>query len=331
MIISRTPLRISFFGGGTDLRSYYRGRSGRVISTGIQKYLYVMLREQVGFVEHRYRVNWSRIEFCRDIDEIEHPIVREAYRRHNVDFPIELSTFSDIPAGTGLGSSSTFAVGLLNALYALRGERVTKYQLATEAAELEIDVLGRVMGKQDHFAASYGKPNVYTFNPDESVDVEPILFRRDRLDALERRLLLFYTGQQRDAAEILAAQNEPTTEQVSVLGQMVDLIDPMSGVLEGSGDIGDIGPMLDKGWNLKRAVSDRISSPKVDDLYRCGMAAGATGGKLLGAGGGGFLMLFAEPKFQDAVIAALAPLQYLRPGFDESGSRITYYEPSRFS
>ncbi|SVD20980.1 uncharacterized protein METZ01_LOCUS373834, partial [marine metagenome] len=160
---------MSFFGGGTDLRSYYRHRPGRVVSTGIQRYLYVVVREQADFVDKRFRINWSRTEFCDEIDEIQNPIAREALRSHWSGRPIELTTFSDIPSGTGLGSSSSFSVGLVNALHALSGDRVTKYQLASEAAAIELDVLQRDMGKQDHFAAAYGSFSVYTFNPDETV------------------------------------------------------------------------------------------------------------------------------------------------------------------
>lgn len=331
MIISRTPLRVSFFGGGTDLRSYYSKQPGRVISTGIDKYLYVVLREQVGFVEHRYRINWSQVEFCREIDEIQHPIVREAFKIFEVETPMELTTFSDIPAGTGLGSSSAFAVGLLNALHALRRQRVTKHVLATEAAQIEIDVLGRVMGKQDHFAASYGRLNTYAFNQDETVEVEPVLCEASRLKMLEERLLFFYTGQQRNASEILTTQNSPTPATVELLARMQEYVQPMADILSGKGELSSVGPMLDESWMLKRSVATDISSPSVDDYYTRGMGAGATGGKILGAGGGGFLLLYVEPERQQSVIDELAPLQFLRSRFDTAGSRITYYEPSRFN
>ena len=321
---------MSFFGGGTDLRSYYSQRSGRVISTGIDKYLYIVLREQVGFVEHRFRINWSQVEFCNDLEEIQHPIVREAFRMFDVDSPIELTTFSDIPAGTGLGSSSSFAVGLVNALHALRRERVTKYTLASEAAHIEIDLLGRVMGKQDHFAATYGNFNIYTFNQDETVNVEPVYFEPSILRMLEERLLLFYTGQQRSASEILQAQDSATGDIPDLLAAMQEFVQPMAEVLSGKGDLASIGPMLHESWMLKRAVAEGITSKTIDNYYELAIAAGASGGKILGAGGGGFLLFFVEPQHQQAVTEALAPLQVIRPGFDTAGSRITYYEPSRF-
>ena len=329
MIISRTPLRMSFFGGGTDLRSYYSKRPGRVISTGIDKYLYVVLREQVGFVEHRYRINWSQVEFCREIDEIQHPIVREAFRMFEVESPMELTTFSDIPAGTGLGSSSTFAVGLINALHALRRQRVTRHALASEAAHIEIDILGRVMGKQDHFAASYGKLNTYAFNRDETVEVEPVFFESGQLEMLEQRLLLFYTGQQRNASVILETQDSATPNTLDLLARMQEFVQPMVDVLSGTGELSSIGPLLNESWMLKRSISTDVSNCLIDDYYERAIGAGATGGKILGAGGGGFLLFYVEPDCQQSVIDALAPLQFLRTRFATGGSRIMYYEPSR--
>ena len=185
MIITRTPFRISFAGGGTDLREFYSQEPGRVISTSIDKYIYVVIKRQLGIVEHKYRINWSHVEFKDKIEDIEHPIVKEALKFFKVDFPIEITTFSDIPGQTGLGSSSSFAVGLVNALHALRGEMVTKHTLASEAAHIEVDLLGRAMGKQDHFAAAYGNLNMFTFNPDESVTVEPVLYRPEIKKAIE--------------------------------------------------------------------------------------------------------------------------------------------------
>ncbi len=331
MIICRTPLRVSFFGGGTDLRSYYSEQPGRVISTGIDKYLYVVLREQVGFVEHRYRINWSQVEFCSEIDEIQHPIVREAFRMFEVESPMELTTFSDIPADTGLGSSSTFAVGLVNALYALRRQRVTKHTLASKAAQIEIDIIGRVMGKQDHFAASYGRLNTYVFNQDETVEVEPVFFESSRLEMLEERLLLFYTGQQRSASEILEAQDSATSDTIELLTRMQEFVQPMADILSGNGEMSSIGPMLNESWMLKRSIATGVSSALIDDNYERAIRAGATGGKILGAGGGGFLLLYVEPEHQQSVINELAPLQSLRARFSTGGSRITYYEPSRLS
>ena len=202
MIISRTPFRVSFVGGGTDLRSYYSQEPGKVLSVAINKYIYVVVKRQAGIVEKKYRINWSKVEFCDHIDEIEHPIVREALKLLEIDYPLEITTFSDIPAGTGLGSSSAFAVGLLHALFALKGEMVTKYDLASLAAQIEVDILQRPIGKQDHFASSYGNINVFNFMPDERVIVEPVFYSSDAWHDLQDRLTLFYTRVKRDAAEI---------------------------------------------------------------------------------------------------------------------------------
>ena len=329
MIICRTPLRLSFFGGGTDLRSYYRSKPGRVLSTGIQCYLYVVLRRQAEFVKHRYRINWSRTEFCDQIDEIQNPIAREVIRKFRISKPIELTTFSDIPAGTGLGSSSAFAVGLINALYAMNSQRVTKYSLATEAAAIELDVLERTMGKQDHFASSYGGFNIYTFNADETVTVDPVRYDTSVVDSLNAHLMLFYMGDQRDASEVLKAQEAVAADKEKTLTAMSALVEPMVEILSGRGALGDVGPMLHESWLLKRSITEKISNDHIDEAYRLAMDAGATGGKLAGAGAGGFLMLFVEPSRQDDVVRALSGRPFIKPGFDSSGSRITYYEPDR--
>ena len=300
-----------------------------MISTGIQRYLYVVVRHQAEFVEHRYRINWSRTEFCDEIDEIQNPIAREVFRKFGVEQPIELTTFSDIPAGTGLGSSSAFSVGLINALHALNGERVTKYALATEAAAIELDVLERSMGKQDHFAAAYGSFNVYTFNADETVTVEPVYYDPDVVESLNSRLMLFYMGDQRDASDLLEAQSTATAEKEGVLSAMCDMVDPMVEILSGRGDLSDVGSMLHESWLLKRSITDRISNDKIDMAYGRATEAGAAGGKLVGAGGGGFLMFFVEPSLQPDVATALAGMPFIKPRFDSAGSRITYYEPDR--
>ncbi len=300
-----------------------------MISTGIQRYLYVVVRHQAEFVEHRYRINWSRTEFCDEIDEIQNPIAREVFRKFGVEQPIELTTFSDIPAGTGLGSSSAFSVGLINALHALNGERVTKYALATEAAAIELDVLERSMGKQDHFAAAYGSFNVYTFNADETVTVEPVYYDPDVVESLNSSLMLFYMGDQRDASGVLKAQAAVADEKQGVLSAMCDMVDPMVEILSGRGDLSDVGPMLHESWMLKRSITEQVSNDEIDTAYGRAMEAGAAGGKLAGAGGGGFLMFFVEPSRQQEVATALTGMPFIKPRFDTAGSRITYYEPDR--
>ena len=231
MIISRTPFRISFAGGGTDLRSYYSEEPGQVLSTSIDKYIYVLVKRQVGIVEYKYRVNWSKVEFSNDIDGIEHPIVREALRLFKIDFPIEITTFSDIPGNSGLGSSSAFCVGLVHALHALEGKHATKNVLASTAGAIEVDILKRTMGKQDHFASAYGDLNIFTFNSDETIDVEPVFYSKEIKNKLEGNLMLFYTELTRDASDVLESQNKATGDKRAVLGKMRDLVMPLRDVL----------------------------------------------------------------------------------------------------
>ena len=334
MIITRTPFRISFAGGGTDLREFYSQESGRVISTSIDKYIYVVIKRQLGIVEHKYRINWSQVEFKDKIEDIEHPIVKEALKFFKVDFPIEITTFSDIPGQTGLGSSSSFAVGLVNALHALRGEMVTKHTLASEAAHIEVDVLGRAMGKQDHFAAAYGNLNVFTFNPDESVTVEPVLYRPEIKKAIESNLLLFYMKTKRDASNILKTQQKETQNKLNSLRELKDLVVPLRDIISNSSgnELNKFGEFLDKGWKIKRELTDKISSDEIDNYYQKAKDSGAIGGKLLGAGGGGFLLLYVETKHHQSVIDALSELFCLPIGFDDGGTRITYYDqPMEFT
>jgi D-glycero-alpha-D-manno-heptose-7-phosphate kinase len=331
MIISRTPFRISFVGGGTDLRSFYSEEPGQVLSMSIDKYIYVVVRRQIGIVEYKYRVNWSKVEFCNRIEDIEHPIVRESLKLFEIDFPIEITTFSDIPGSTGLGSSSAFTVGLVHALHALKGKHATKHILASEAGSIEVDILKRTMGKQDHFASAYGNLNIFTFNSDESITVEPVFYSGDVRDKLERNLMLFYTEIKRDASEVLESQNEATQNKRSILGKMRDLVLPLRDVLSGNQDLRRFGEILHEGWLLKKSITSNISNSKIDSYYEKALQAGAVGGKLLGAGGGGFLLLYVESENQVKVTTALKDLFCLDVKFDEGGTRITYYDQDRIN
>ncbi|MBL8825977.1 MAG: GHMP kinase [Planctomycetaceae bacterium] len=330
MIISRTPFRISFAGGGTDLRSFYSREPGQVISTAIDKFLYVMVRRQSGLVEYKYRVNYSVVEFRHTIDEIEHPIVREVLRMYDIDFPIEISTFADIPANTGLGSSSAFAVGLVHAICALQGIHITKGNLAATAGRVEVDILGRTMGKQDHYASAYGNINVFTFAANEEVTVEPVFYRPEVKVALENHLLLFFTGIRRDAAQVLRTQNEAPPATFETLRTMKAQVPLLRDILSTGRNLHEFGRVLHEGWLLKRTLSPEIAGTKIDSWYDKARAAGAIGGKLLGAGGGGFLLFFVEPQNQSAVRRALAELHEVKIGFDQPGSRITYYDQTPF-
>ncbi|MFA6217306.1 MAG: GHMP kinase [Candidatus Omnitrophota bacterium] len=328
MILSRTPFRISFAGGGTDLPEFYLKEEGQVISTGIDKYIYVAVKRQTAISEYKFRINWSKVEFKDKIEDIEHPIVREALKMMDLDIPLEVSTFADIPANTGLGSSSSFAVGLLHALFALKGKMVTKGVLAGMASRLEIDVLKRTIGKQDHYAAAYGSLNVFTFHTDGTVSVDPVFYRPEIKETIENHLMLFYTAIKRDAHDILSVQNTKTQEKRHVLVAMRDLVAPLREILSSGADIREFGRLLHKGWLLKKSITDEISSSEIDGYYNRALSAGALGGKLLGAGGGGFLLFFVEPKKQPAVAHALNNLYRLPFKFENAGTRITYYDQS---
>ena len=329
MIISRTPFRISFAGGGTDLRSFYSEEPGQVLSTSIDKYIYVVVKPQIGIVEYKYRINWSKVEFCNHIEGIEHPIVREALKLFEIDFPIEITTFTDIPGNTGLGSSSAFCVGLVHALYALKGKYATKHTLASEAGSIEVDILKRTMGKQDHFASAYGDLNVFTFNTDETISVEPVFYTNDVKNTLEQNMMLFYTELKRDASEVLETQHKATGDKRGVLSQMRDLVHPLREVLSGKQSMNIFGEILHQGWLLKKSITPEISNLNIYGYYERARVAGAIGGKLLGAGGGGFLLFYVEPEHQANVIDALGDLFCLDVKLDNAGTRITYYDQDR--
>ena len=283
MIISRTPFRISFAGGGTDLPEFYSKDYGQVISTGIDKYIYVAVKRQTAISEYKFRINWDKVEFKNRIEDIEHPMVREALKMMDMDIPLEISTFADIPASTGLGSSSSFAVGLLHSLFAIKGEMVTKGTLAGMAAQLEIDILGHNIGKQDQYAASYGSLNVLTFHKDGSVEVDPVFYNPETKQAIEKNLMLFYTSIKRDANKILSKQNKKTEEKRNVLTKMRDLVIPLSEILSSGDKLQEFGHILHRGWLLKKSITDEISSSEIDGYYNRALSAGAIGGKLLAA------------------------------------------------
>lgn len=247
----------------------------------------------------------------------------------DVDFPIEISTFADIPANTGLGSSSAFAVGLVHALHALKGQMVTKYVLASEAADIEVNRLKRVMGKQDHFASAYGSLNVFIFNADETVTVEPVFYQPQAREMLEQNLMLFYTRLKRDASEVLESQNRATPQRRDVLRKMKDQVPRLREILNNGSNLNGVGELLHEGWNMKKSLTNEISNSEVDAYYERARKAGAVGGKLLGAGGGGFLLLYVEPQKQANVIEALLELHHLTIKLDCGGTRITYYDQER--
>lgn len=324
MIVSCAPFRVSFAGGGSDIASYYRKRRGAVLSCAIAKYSFIVVHPF--FNASKYHLKYTQTELVDRVDEIRHPILREALRMQVIDPGIEIVSVADIPGGTGLGSSSAFSVALINALYAHRRIFAPKEALATEACDLEIGRLGEPIGKQDQYAAAYGGINLIEFERHGGVTVQPLLLPPATLADLEGNLMLFYTGMQRDAREVLSKQVtalESDDVVVSRMEKMVSLAYEMRELLL-RGDLDEFGLALHRGWEMKRSLSAEISTSMIDDLYEQARQAGALGGKLAGAGGGGFLLLYCPKDTQANVRKTLAALQYLEFRFDWGGARIAF-------
>lgn len=321
MIISQTPYRVSFAGGGTDLPAFYRHEYGAVLSVGISRHMYVTVSPRF---DETTRVAYTRTEIAETIDDIDHDIAREALRLTSLGRHLEITTIGDVPAGTGMGSSSSLTVGLLLALYGYRGDIISHKQLAEESCQIEIDILKKPIGRQDQYAAAYGGINYIRFNPDDSVDVEPVPCSADTVDTLEKHILLMYTAQQRNADDILERQSSGTKDRFPILREMRDLADEMRHTLTGKVDFNEFANLLHTGWELKRSLGFGISMKMVDDWYQAARQAGASGGKLLGAGGGGFLMLFAPPERHEAIREALGRPRELRFGIDRLPARIIF-------
>lgn len=323
MIISKTPFRVSFFGGGTDLKDYYKSNYGAVVSTTIDKYIYITVNKRF---EDSIRVSYSKTEIVDNVNEIQHPIVRNALKLVGIDGGIEITSIADIPAKTGLGSSSTFTVGLLNALYAYKGVYASAEKLASEACKIEIEMLGEPIGKQDQYAAAYGGLNYIQFNSDDSVFVEPLICSKETKDYLNSNLMLFYTGMTRSTGEILKDQKKNTNSKYEVLTQMRDMTKSFKSVISAGKDLNSIGKLLDNAWDLKKQMSNKISSGIIDEHYEKALINGALGGKILGAGGGGFLLLYCESHNQEKLKNVLSELNYVPIKFEGQGSKIIFVE-----
>lgn len=321
MIISQTPYRVSFAGGGTDLPAFYRQEPGAVLSMAVRKYMYVTVGKRF---DKSIRVAYTRTDFADSVDEVQHTLVREALRVTGLENHLEITTIGDVPAGTGMGSSSTLTVGLLNAMYAHTGRIVSPERLADEACRIEIDVLGKPIGKQDQYAAAYGGLNYIRFLPDGTVHVEPSPCRWETIAELERRALVVYTAQTRSADDILKRQSDGTADKMGVLRRMRDLAQEMRTALAGAGDLDRFGQLLHEGWELKRSLGFGITGAGIDAWYEAARKAGAQGGKLLGAGGGGFMLLLAPAERHEAVREAIGRPRELEFRFDPRGSRIVF-------
>ena len=327
MIISRTPFRISFFGGGTDYPVWYRENGGAVLATSIDKYCYLTCRYLPPFFEHRSRIVWSQIEDVREVSQIKHPAVREILTSMGIDDGLEIHHDGDLPARSGLGSSSSFVVGLLHALYALKGEMRSKMQLAQEAIHVEQELLQDNIGSQDQVSVACGGLNRIDFGGPEEFQVSSIILPQERLRLLENHLMLFYTGIARDASEIAGEQIKVTSQKNRELTEMYNMVTEGSNILSGNGDICDFGRLLNESWQLKRNLTGLITTPLIDDIYEKALDSGAIGGKLLGAGGGGFMLFFAPPEQREAVKKALDSFLHVPFHFESSGSQIIYYQP----
>ena len=323
MIISQTPYRVSFAGGGTDLPAFYRREFGAVLSTTIDQHMYVTIHRRF---ENTIRIGYSRTEMAETVDAIQHDLVREAMKLVEIDEPLEITTVGDVPAGTGMGSSSSLTCGLLNALFAYKGVIAGHARIAELACKLEIDVLRKPIGRQDQYAAAFGGLNYFRFNPDDTVDAEPVPCRAETLEELERRTLLLYTGTTRSADEILEKQSSGTADKMSVLRAMRDLADEMRKAIAGPGDLDSFAELLHQGWELKKSLGFGISVGAVDAWYDAARRNGATGGKLLGAGGGGFLLVMAPPWRHRAIREALGRPRELPFKIARHGSRNVFIQ-----
>ncbi len=328
MIITRTPLRVSFFGGGTDYPAWFREHGGAVLATTIDKYLYLHCRYLPPFFDFKSRIVWSKIEQVQEPSEIAHPAIRGVLEWMKIGEGVEIHHHGDLPARTGLGSSSSFSVGLLHALHALRGELVSKRKLAEEAIFVEQQVLQENVGVQDQIQSAFGGLNRIDIRTDGSFEVMPLVVRAERLVGLQKHLLLLYTGLSRTASEIAAEQVATVGQKTAELRTMREMVDQGEKILVGNGDLREFGRLLDESWKLKRSLSSKIAPGFVNEIYDVARQAGADGGKLLGAGGGGFMLIFVTPEKRASVLKSLQKLLPVPFQFERGGTQIVLYEPS---
>lgn len=324
MIISKTPLRMSFVGGGSDLPVFYRKYGGAVVSTAINKFVYITVNKKF---DERIRVSYSKTEDAKSPEKVKHPLVREAMQMLGIRGGVEITSIADIPGrGTGLGSSSSFTVGLLNALHAFTDRHASAAKLAEESCLIEIERCGEPIGKQDQYAAAFGGFNLIQFHPDDSASVEPIICKRETLRQLEENLLVFYTGITRSASALLKTQSDTIATNKAkqkAMKKMVELAHALKIELQ-KNNLGAFGEIIHENWELKRGLTNGVSSNEIDDWYARARKAGATGGKLLGAGSGGFLMFCAPRERHEAITRELSELRQVEFGFEPQGSKIIF-------
>lgn len=329
MIVSRTPFRISFFGGGTDYPAWYRQHGGAVLATTIDKYCYLTCRYLPPFFEHRFRLVYSKIEMCHNVEEIRHPAARAVFQFMKIARGVEIHHDGDLPARSGMGSSCAFTVGLLHALHALHGQMPTKHQLAMDSIYIEQEMLKETVGSQDQVSAAYGGLNHITFHTNGEIAVRPVTLSRQRIQDLSDHLLLFYTGIIRTAADVAKSYVNDLDAKKRQLRIMRDLVDESMSVLNSSHDIHGFGNLLHEAWQVKRSFSQQVSNPEVDQIYEAARSAGALGGKLTGAGGGGFMLLFVPPSSQPKVKESLRKLIHVPFDFSFEGSQIIFFDPEK--
>lgn len=328
MVISRTPFRISFFGGGTDYPAWYRKNRGAVLATTINKYCYITCRYLPPFFKHKSRIIYSRMEQVKSNSKIQHPSVRECLKYMGMHEGIEIHHDGDLPARTGLGSSSSFTVGLLNGLSALQGSIVSKMDLAQKAIYLEQEVLKENVGSQDQISAAFGGFNLIEFNGDQKFNVYPITLKQERFDELQNHLLLFFTGFSRYASEIAGEQIKKIPDSTKELKEMFGLVQEAIAILDSDANLTKFGKLLNETWKIKRKLSSLITNKAIDEIYSSAIGAGALGGKLLGAGGGGFILIFAKPELHGKIRERLKKLLYVPFKFENFGSQVIFYDPS---
>ena len=328
MIITQTPFRMSFFGGGTDFPDFYREHGGAVISTTFDKYCYVNVRHLPRFFDYSTELSYARTERVKRVEDIEHPAIREAMKHLDMH-EIRLTYEADLPARSGLGTSSSFAVGLLNAFYALKGKYADKRKLADDAIFLERVLCNESGGVQDQIAASFGGMNRINFNA-EGYTVNPVIISPERKKLLNRNLMLFFTGFSRFSSDIQVAAEKNLKSKQNQLLEMLSLVDDAEKILTSKTDLEEFGRLLDYTWQLKRGITDKVSTDSIDAVYSRALQAGATGGKLLGAGGGGFLLFYVDPDKQENVRKALENLLYVPFEFENGGTRVIHYTPESY-
>ena len=331
MIITRTPFRISFFGGGTDYHSWYQEHGGAVISTTINHYCNLICSFRPPFFEGKHRIVWREVEDVNDVKDIKHPAVKAVLEYMEIKRGVEIMYKGDLPARSGLGSSSAFTVGMLNAMYSLRGQLSTKQQLAAEAVHIERDILKENVGVQDQIAAAYGGLNKIIINQEGTFQVEPLPINPLRLKDLKNHLMLFFTGVSRNATDIAKDQVKNIPNRKNELNEMRQMVDISCDILMGNTDIKDFGKLMNESWKLKKSLSKAVSTDFIDDIYNKAMNAGAIGGKVLGAGGGGFILFFVKPEDQPKVLEELCDLLWIPFDFENQGSHIAFYNPSQFT